>query len=108
MCGGDKVAIRRKDNSFEGILDEIEFDKIPVEYISQLNLVLADGRILRIDGKELEGLDSTDDLLESPAMNEYVSELKDIEIIMNMDKVKEDVLSQIGPLLKKYFNESED
>jgi len=99
------MAIRKKDNSFEGILDEIEFDKIPIEYIERINLVLEDGRILRIEGSELQGLDSTDDLFNSPDLNQYVEQLNDVEIIMHTEKLKEDVVAVIGPLLKKFFKD---
>ena len=46
-----------------------------------------------------------DDLMASVTLQPYVERIKDVEILIDNDKLKEDVMSAIRPMLNKWFKE---
>lgn len=99
------MPIRRKDRTFDSILDEIDFDNVPIQYIRQINLILDGNTIVKIDQDALRSVDDMDDLMASVTLQPYVERIKDVEILIDNDRLKEDVMSAIRPMLNKWFKE---
>jgi hypothetical protein len=99
------MPIRRKDRTFDSILDEIDFDNVPIQYIRQINLILDGNTMVKIDQDALRSVDDMDDLMASVTLQPYVERIKDVEILIDNDKLKEDVMSAIRPMLNKWFKE---
>lgn len=99
------MPIRKKDRTFDAILDEIDFDNVPISYIKQINLILDKNSIVKIDQQALRSVKSMDDLMESVTLQPYVDRVQDVEILIDNDKLKKDVMSVIKPLLGKWFKD---
>jgi hypothetical protein len=99
------MPIRRKDRTFDAILDEIDFDNVPIGYIKQINLILDGNSIVKIDQDALRSVQSMDDLMASVTLQPYVERIQDVEILIDNDKLKEDVMGVIKPLLGKWFKD---
>jgi len=99
------MPIRRKDRTFDSILDETDFDNVPIQYIRQINLILDGNTMVKIDQDALRSVDDMDDLMASVTLQPYVERIKDVEILIDNDKLKEDVMSAIRPMLNKWFKE---
>lgn len=99
------MPIRKKDRTFDAILDEIDFDNVPISYIKQINLILDGNSIVKIDQNALRSVKSMDDLMESVTLQPYVDRVQDVEILIDNDKLKKDVMGVIRPFLGKWFKD---
>ena len=99
------MPIRKKDRTFDAILDEIDFDNVPISYIKQINLILDGNSIVKIDQNALRSVKSMDDLMESATLQPYVDRVQDVEILIDNDKLKKDVMGVIRPFLGKWFKD---
>jgi hypothetical protein len=61
--------------------------------------------MVKIDQDALRSVDDMDDLMASVTLQPYVERIKDVEILIDNDKLKEDVMSAIRPMLNKWFKE---
>ncbi len=99
------MPIRRKDRTFDAILDEIDFDNVPIAYIRQINLILEGNMVVKIDQNALKNVKDMDNLMASTSLEPYVDRIRDVEILIDNDKLKKDVTTSLKPLLSKWFKE---
>ena len=99
------MPIRRKDRTFDAILDEIDFDNVPIAYIRQINLILEGNMVVKIDQNALKNVKDMDNLMASASLEPYVDRIRDVEILIDNDKLKKDVTTSLKPLLSKWFKE---
>ena len=99
------MAIYKKDKSFSNILEDIQFDNIPIEYIHWIVLHLTDGRKLKIIPSELKNITDTDNLFDDPRLEAIGPIVDDIEIVMDSDKLKNNVMQYVNSVLGKHFKE---
>ena len=57
------MPIERKDRSFDKIFDEVTLEKIPMDYIKSVRIMLSDGSQIDMSKSELENLNSEHDIL---------------------------------------------
>lgn len=97
-----KRKIVNDDNSWEEILEEIDFDYLPVEYISRIIIKFKDGTTWDIDiddsrrkqtQEEIE--DSLDQLFE-----EYEPHIDTMDFRLDLERVKHDVSRRVYRFLK--------
>jgi hypothetical protein len=100
------MPIHKRDRSFENIVREVEIDKIPVEYIQTLTLILENGDRIIFDGEELSQIDE-DNILSFIATvidelgEEYNSPVQDIEFVINYSRLEKEIISMTDQLLNK-------
>jgi hypothetical protein len=100
------MPIHKRDRSFENIVREVEIDKIPVEYIQTLTLILENGDRIIFDGEELLQIDE-DNILGFIATvidelgEEYNSPVQDIEFVINYSRLEKEIISMTDRLLNK-------
>ena len=99
------MPIRRKDRTFDAILDEIDFDNVPIAHIRQINLILEGNMVVKIDQNALKNVKDMDNLMASASLEPYVDRIRDVEILIDNDKLKKDVTTSLKPLLSKWFKE---
>jgi hypothetical protein len=108
------MPIHKRDRSFQNIVREVEIEKIPVEYIQTLTLVLENGDRIIFDGEELNDIDEENILGFLVAVAEEISErydspVEDMEIIINYSRLEEEIKSLTQEILSsKDKNDSSD
>ena len=96
----------KEENTWPGILDEIDIKYVPVEYISSVEVTFTDGNAWSIeidkstvrsseeDAQELE--DSLESLFE-----EYEDVIEGVNFILDVEKVKEDITAKTKLFMKR-------
>lgn len=106
------MPIHKRDRSFENIVREVEIDKIPVEYIQTLTLVLESGDRVIFQGEDMSQIDEdnivnfimtvVDELGE-----EYDSPVRDLEFVINYSRLEQEISLMTSKLLNKEKNDDQ-
>lgn len=104
------MPIHKRDRSFQNIVREVDIDKIPVEYIETLTLVLENNDRIIFDGNEISTIDEDNILallvtVMDELGSEYDSPVSDVEFVINYKKIEEDIGSMTRALLSKKDND---
>jgi hypothetical protein len=107
------MPIHKKDRSFQNIVRDVDIDEIPLDYIERLILVLQNGDRVIFEGEDLQDVDepnivlfimsAVDDLGE-----DYGSPVSDIEIVIDYNRLEEEINKLTKNLLDKDTNDSSD
>lgn len=99
------MPINKKDRSFQNIVREIDIEKIPVEYVETMTLILANGDRIIFDGEDLEEIE--DDNIVAFVMaaaeelgEEYGSTVENLEIVINYSRLEQEISDRTEKLLK--------
>lgn len=98
------MPIERKDRSFDKIFDEVTLEKIPMDYIKSVRIMLSDGSQIDMSKSELENLNSEHDILRR-FENDGVL---DVAITLDYQSIKEDVGADVKSLLNGFFKDGQD
>ena len=98
------MPIERKDRSFDKIFDEVTLEKIPMDYIKSVRIMLSDGSQIDMSKSELENLNSEHDILRR-FENDGVL---DVAITLDYQAIKEDVGADVKSLLNGFFKDGQD
>ena len=99
------MSIRKKDRSFEEMLREIHVEEVPVEYIDWIKVYLNDGSEVVFKKEELTDIKSSNELLSSKHLEQYLDSIVDFEVMMNSELIKTRVTRFVGALLATHFNQ---
>jgi hypothetical protein len=99
------MSIRKKDRSFEEMLREIHVEEVPVEYIDWIKVYLADGSEVVFKKEDLTDIKSSNELLTSKHLEQYLDSIVDFEVMMNSELIKTRVTRFVGALLATHFNQ---
>lgn len=99
------MSIRKKDRSFEEMLREIHVEEVPVEYIDWIKVYLNDGSEVIFKKEELTDIKSSNELLSSKHLEQYLDSIVDFEVMMNSELIKTRVTRFVGALLATHFNQ---
>lgn len=100
------MPIRKKDRSFDDILNDVIMNEVPVQYISEITVVLHDGRTLTFEATEITDMDNVKNLLARKGLEEYSKMIADVQITMDSKKLKENVSGFVSALLEKHLNDT--
>ncbi len=95
------MPIERKDRSFDLIFDQVSMDVMPAEYIIEIYLSLIDGSKLTITRDELSMIEGGSSNVMSAIARE---DLMDVQVKLDYEAIKRDVVTGVGDYLGKYFN----
>ncbi len=99
------MSIRKKDRSFEEMLREIHVEEVPVEYIDWIKVYLNDGTELVFKKEDLSDIKSSNELLASKQLEQYLDRIVDFEVMMDSDLIKTRVTRVVGALLATHFKQ---
>lgn len=100
------MPIHKKDRSFQNIIREVDIDKIPLEFIQSLSLRLENGDRVIFDGEDLQEIEEDNIILFLISAidelgEEYGSPIEDLEIIINYNRLEEEIQKLTKNLLDK-------
>jgi hypothetical protein len=97
-----------EETTWPGILDEIEIKYVPVEYIAYVEVHFNDGNTWQIEIDRSENEDVSNDSIAEELeesieslFEEYEDEIKGVNFVLDVDKVKEDITNDTSRFLKK-------
>lgn len=99
------MSIRKKDRSFEEMLREIHVEEVPVEYIDWIKVYLDDGTEVVFKKEDLSDIKSSNELLTSKRLAQYLDRIVDFEVMMDSDLIKTRVTRVVGTLLATHFKQ---
>lgn len=99
------MSIRKKDRSFEEMLRDIHVEEVPVEYIDWIKVYLRDGTELVFKKEDLSDIKSSNELLASKQLEQYLDSIVDFEVMMDSELIKTRVTRVVGALLAAHFNQ---
>lgn len=99
------MPIRKKDRSFDDILNDVVMHEVPVQYISEITVILRDGRTLSFAAEDITDIDNIKNILERKGLEEYSKMIADVQITMDSQKLKENVTGFVSALLEKHLND---
>jgi hypothetical protein len=99
------MSIRKKDRSFEEMLREIHVEEVPVEYIDWIKVYLDDGTEVVFKKEDLSDIKSSNELLTSKRLAQYLDRIIDFEVMMDSDLIKTRVTRVVGTLLAAHFKQ---
>jgi hypothetical protein len=96
------MPIERKDRSFDIIFDQVSLDHVPAEYILEIIIELMDGSSIAMTREDLIEIERSGKDIVSHLMKD---DIKDIQVKIDFELVKSDVINGVGGFLGKYFKE---
>jgi hypothetical protein len=100
------MPIRKKDRSFDDILNDVVMSEVPVQYISEITVILRDGRTLTFAAEDINDMDNVKNILERKGLEDYSKLIADVQITMDSQKLKENVTGFVSALLEKHLTEN--
>jgi len=102
------MAIRKKDRGFDDILSDVVMNHVPSEYIEEIIVHLNNGQAIRFAGEEVSQIDSLPAHLEKTGIIDSKDMVDDVEITMDLVKLKKDMKKYVSILLAKHFENGGD
>ena len=95
------MAIIRKDRSFDKIFDEVTLEKIPMNYILEVRLHLADGSSLDLDKEKVTHLNDPSEIMQMTGR----TDVTDVAISLDYNLIKKDISRKVKGVLGTFFKE---
>lgn len=92
------------DPDFDKLMDEIFPMSIPTEYVEKILVTLASGQEIEMSGDELlHPLPLADDLNWEKLVHRF-DKIADVQVKINVSKIKEDVATNVKTILDTHFD----
>ena len=91
------MAINKRDRSFSKILDQIDIDTIPFNFIKEIRVELSDGSVMTLTKEDLAEFSSVEDILMNSSISQDVT---DMLVQLDYESIEENVISEVDKLLK--------
>lgn len=106
-----QMPIHKRDRSFQNIVRDVDIDEIPLEYIESLTLILENGDRVIFEDDALQAVDEPNIVLFIMSAVEqlgedYGSPVRDLEIIINYNKLETEIMHLTKKLLDKDKNDT--
>ena len=96
------------DPDFDKLMDEIFPMSIPTEYVESILVTLASGQEIEMSGDELlHPLPLADDLNWEKLVHRF-DKIADVQVKINVDKIKDDVATNVKTILDSHFDAEDD
>jgi len=96
------------DPDFDKMMDEIFPMSIPTEYVESILVTLASGQEIEMSGDELlHPLPLADDLNWEKLVHRF-DKIADVQVKINVDKIKDDVSTNVKTILDSHFDVDDD
>lgn len=85
---------------WEEILESVDMDFLPIEYVSFVIVKFSDGRVWEIDlGKQAKESEDVEETLEK-FFEEFEDTIENVDFRLNIDKLKKDISRRTRKFLK--------
>lgn len=98
------MAIIRKDRSFDKIFDEVTLEKIPMHYILEVRLHLADGTSIDLDRSKVVHLSDPSEITQMVGR----TDVTDVAISLDYENIKKDISNKVKGVLGTFFKEDQE
>lgn len=100
------MPIRKKDRTFQNIIRDVDIGNVPLDYIERLILVLENGDRVIFEGDDIRDIEEESIILFILAAvddmeEDYGSPVRDLEIVIDYNKLEAEVRSFTEKLLNK-------
>jgi|TARA_R110002074_G_scaffold297127_1_gene468648 hypothetical protein len=96
------------DPNFDKMMDEIFPMSIPTEYVESILVTLASGQEIEMSGDELlHPLPLADDLNWEKLVHRF-DKIADVQVKINVAKIKDDVATNVKTILDSHFDAEDD
>ena len=96
------------DPDFDKLMDEIFPMSIPTEYVESILVTLASGQEIEMSGDELlHPLPLADDLNWEKLVHRF-DKIADVQVKINVAKIKDDVATNVKTILDSHFDAEDD
>lgn len=87
------------DTNWDEILDEVDYDYLPIEYVSYVVVTFLDGKVWEVD---VHNKKNTDDPAEVIAafLEEYNDKIDTVDFRLDVDRLKKDITKRTKRFLK--------
>jgi hypothetical protein len=107
------MPIHKKDRTFQNILRDANIDEVPLEFVDRLILVLENGDRVIFEGEDLQDVDEPNIVLfilsaVEDLGEDYGSPVSDIEIVIDYNKLEDQINNLTKNLLDKKKDDSSD
>mgnify|MGYP003642361348 FL=1 len=98
------MPIVRKDRSFDKIFDEVTLEKIPMNYILEVRLHLADGSCIDLDKSKVVHLSDPSEITQMVGR----TDVTDVAISLDYETIKKDISNKVKGVLGTFFKEDKE
>jgi len=107
------MPIHKKDRTFQNILRDANIDEVPLEFVDRLILVLENGDRVIFEGEDLQDVDEPNIVLfilsaVEDLGEDYGSPVRDVEIVIDYNKLEDQINNLTKNLLDKKKDDSSD
>ncbi len=96
------------DPNFDKLMEEIFPMSIPTEYVESILVTLASGQVIEMSGDELlHPLPLADDLNWEKLVHRF-DKIADVQVKINVAKIKKDVATNVVKIFGAHFKENDD
>jgi len=91
-----------EDNDWEKILDEIDIQHLPIEYVSQIVITFVDGTTWDIDiddSRKNQTVEEIEDSLDD-VFDEFDDTIESLDFRLDIERVKKDLSKRVYKFLK--------
>ena len=98
------MPIHKRDRNFQKIVSELEIKSVPTQYVRELSLICENGDRIHFNGIDLDEIGEENvvatliKLVEDN--NDLVSNIMDVEMVIDYTKLEQDVKQQTEKILK--------
>ena len=99
------MPIERKDRSVDLIFDQVSMDQVPADYIQEVHIYMLSGDTVVLTKEDLLLLRNSPDTKEDIITALINDDMSEINLKLDYDAIKSDVLNGVTNFLGKYFDD---
>ena len=99
------MPIERKDRSFDLIFDQVTMDQVPADYIEEVHIYMLSGETITLTKEDLLLIRNSPDTKEDIISTLIRDDMSEINLKLDYDAIKSDVLNGVTNFLGKYFDD---
>lgn len=87
------------ETNWDEILDEVDYDYLPIEYVSVVVVTFLDGKIWEVDVHNKKTTEDPADII-SAFLEEYNDKIDTVDFRLDVDRLKKDITKRTKRFLK--------
>lgn len=87
------------ETNWDEILDEVDYDYLPIEYVSVIVVTFLDGKIWEVDVNNKKTTEDPADII-SAFLEEYNDKIDTVDFRLDVDRLKKDITKRTKRFLK--------
>lgn len=87
------------ETNWEEILDEVDYDYLPIEYVSSIVVSFLDGKVWEVDVHAKKNVDDPAEVIAS-FLDEYNDKIDTVDFRLDTERLKKDITKRTKRFLK--------